>query len=152
MGAGALELRELSLDDVEAVKARMVEIFSGEPWNDHWEDPEQLHQYMLELMGNPNSLSFGLFRGGELIGICLGRIRHWYTGTEFWIDELGLVPGAQGAGVGREFLGRVETALKQRKLTGIVLITDRTMPAYGFYQKQGFEELKTQVLFAKELG
>ena len=44
MGAGALELRELSLDDVEAVKARMVEIFSGEPWNDHWEDPEQLHQ------------------------------------------------------------------------------------------------------------
>ena len=32
----------------------------------------------------------------------------------------------------------------------MVLLTERGMPAYGFYQKNGFREVEGQVLFAWE--
>ena len=47
----------------------------------------QLHLYIQDLVGQSNSLTFGLFEGTELIGISMGHIKHWYTGTEYFIDE-----------------------------------------------------------------
>lgn len=58
------------------IRSAFLQIFSGEPWNDVWEDG-QLKQYLCELIGNKNSLSFGLFDKNELIAISLGRIKHW---------------------------------------------------------------------------
>ena len=57
------------------IQSAFLQIFSGEPWNDVWEDG-QLKQYLCELAGNKNSLSFGLFDKDELIAISLGRIKH----------------------------------------------------------------------------
>ena len=77
-----MEIRELGLEQTEEIKRLMVEIFSKDPWNDMWTDT-QLHAYVLELIGNRNSLSFGLYQGSALIGMALGRIRSWYEGTEY---------------------------------------------------------------------
>ena len=61
-----MEIRELGLEQTEEIKRLMVEIFSKDPWNDMWTDT-QLHAYVLELIGNRNSLSFGLYQGSALI-------------------------------------------------------------------------------------
>ncbi len=82
-----MEIRELKMQDSKDVEGMMLKIFSVEPWNDDWSDREQLRQYVQELMGNRNSLSFGLYEDGGLIGISLGRIKHWCEGTEYWITE-----------------------------------------------------------------
>ena len=42
-------------------------------------------------MGNENSLSFGVYQDEVLIGIALGRLKSWYEGTEYWIDEFGIL-------------------------------------------------------------
>ncbi len=145
-----MELCELGLDNIEEIKKIFLKIFSAEPWNDCWED-KQLHQYILELIGNSNSLSFGLYEGGTLIGISLGRIKHWCQGTEYWIDEFGILPEMQGQGFGSEFLKEIERALVKKGIPAIVLLTERTVPAYRFYQKCGFQEQEEQVLFAKAI-
>ncbi len=36
-------------------------------------------------------------------------------------------------------------------MTHIFLLTDKDVPAYGFYRKQGFYELKDNVAFAKKI-
>lgn len=36
-----MELRKLSIKNIEEIKKLILEIFSGEPWNDTWTD-EQL--------------------------------------------------------------------------------------------------------------
>ena len=90
-----MEVKELNTERIEEIKEAMTAIFSVEPWNDVW-NPEQLHVYVLEIIGNRNSLSFGLYEGGRLIGISLGRIKHWCEGTEYWIDEFGILPKWQG--------------------------------------------------------
>ena len=145
-----MEVRTLHMDQIEAIKQLMLDIFSGEPWNDHWTD-EQLHAYVAQLTGNPNSLAFGAFQNGELVGMALGRIINWHEGTEYWIDEFGIHPQSQQAGLGSQFMAEIQHLLIARGIAYIVLLTERHVPAYHFYKKNGFIESKENVFFAKKL-
>lgn len=143
--------KELTIADIESIKTVILETFSKEPWNDDWSDKEQFHSYIMDLIGNPNSLSLGLYENGELIGVSLGRIKHWYTGNEYWIDDLAILPQAQGRGYGSEFIDLIEDHIKSKDFDGIVLFTEREIPAYHFYVKKGFEEKRERVFFEKKI-
>lgn len=54
-------------------------------------------------------------------------------------------------GAGRRFLELIDGDLRKREVAAVVLLTDRRVPAYRFYQKNGFTEQAGQVLFAKHL-
>ena len=89
-----MEIRELGSESAEKIGCMIAEIFSGDPWNDEWTE-EGLRSYVFELLHGSNPLSLGLYEDGELIGISLGRIKHWWAGTEYWIDEFGILPAKQ---------------------------------------------------------
>lgn len=146
-----MEIRELNMSDIESVKRLMIDIFSVEPWNDVWTD-DKLHTYIRELMGNENSLSFGVYQDEVLIGIALGRLKSWYEGTEYWIDEFGIASEMQCRGAGTKFLTELEYLLKGRGVKHIVLLTERSVPAYRFYLKNGFSEQQETVFFVKAIG
>ena len=93
-----MTLKRLTIGDIETIKKLMLDIFSGEPWNDVWTDA-QLHRYVSELTGAENSLSFGLYQEGVPVGLALGRVKSWCTGTEYWVDEFGVLPGRQRRGL-----------------------------------------------------
>ena len=80
-------LKVLGMAHEQAVKGLIRDAFSAEPWCDRWEDEDVFHSYILDVMGNQNSLALGLFSEDVLIGISLGRLRHWYNGIEYCIDE-----------------------------------------------------------------
>lgn len=63
-----MQFIELSLRRLEEIERVFLEIFSREQWNDAWSG-EQLRRYMLEIMGNDNSLSFGMEENGALVAI-----------------------------------------------------------------------------------
>lgn len=146
-----LTLREFCIDEIENVKAFYRAVFTGEPWNDDWSDDNQLHQYILDMMGNRNSLSLGLYEEDRLVGLSLGNIVHWYMGTEYYITELCIKTSEQGRGLGTQFMQKIEEYIKEKGIKSIFLQTERNMPAYDFYQKNGFYELKEHVSLAKEL-
>ncbi len=145
-----MDIRELNLDHIDAIKRLMIDIFSKEPWNDTWTD-EQLHLYVYEMIENKNSLSFGLFEDDNMIGMALGHVKHWYEGTEYWIDEFGILPAKQGDGVGTEFLVEIEQSLADKGIIYIALLTERTVPAYNFYKRNGFDEKEETSFFVKRL-
>lgn len=144
-----MEIREICLAHIKEITELFYSIFSKDPWNDKWNE-EDLHTYMQELIGNRCSLSLGLYEDGKLIGIALGRTKHWYSGTEFWIDEFGIANDLQTKGIGSVFMTLVYDYIKNKGIKRIMLITERDFPAYYFYKKNGFEELDTQVVFVKE--
>lgn len=146
-----MEIKQLRLKDTEEIKHIIKEAFSGQPWNDDWSDARQFHSYILDLTGNRNSLSLGLYDADRLIGVSLGRIKHWYTGTEYWIDDLAILPAAQGHGCGSQFIDLIEDFIKKLGIVGIVLFAERDIPAYGLYVKKAFEEKKERVFFEKHL-
>lgn len=144
-----MEVREICLANVKEISQLFNEIFSREPWNDEWNE-EDLSIYMHDLVGNRLSLSIGLYDGNQLIGIALGRIKHWYNGREFWIDEFGIMTDEQSKGLGTQFMDLVVDYTKKRGIDRIMLITEREFPAYYFYQKNGFKEQSSQVVFMKQ--
>ena len=143
-------LKRLSIEDKEAIKTVFTGVFTGEPWCDDWSDKEQLDLYINDLVGQGYSLTYGLYDdAGELIGISLGYIKHWYTGTEYIINELCVKTDRQGSGAGTFFIHAIENAIKELGLKQIFLLTDSNVPAYEFYKKNGFTECETNVAFAK---
>ncbi len=146
-----LSIKELSVSSIEEIKTLFAEIFTNEPWNDDWSDENQLHNYILDLTGNRNSLAIGLFEDDEFIGMALGSIKHWYTGTEYYIDEFCIKSQKQGKGIGTKFLAMVEKFVEEKGISHIFLQTERTVPAFEFYKKNGFTELCDHVSFVKEL-
>lgn len=46
-----MDIREININYIDAIKKLMIDIFSKEPWNDTWTDA-QLHLYVSELIEN----------------------------------------------------------------------------------------------------
>ncbi|HFI0394357.1 TPA: GNAT family N-acetyltransferase [Streptococcus suis] len=147
-----MELKELTLADMEMVKELFLSVFSQEPWNDDWSDEEQLDRYLGDLLSHPRALCFGLIDQDMLIALSLGDIRYWYEGTEYRIEELCISRDYQGRGIGQDFLKRIEEQLVARKVIHILLQTERTLPAFFFYKKCGFRALEEDVTMVKKVG
>ena len=145
------DFKRIGMNEKEMIKELFTSVFTIEPWNDDWSNQEQLDLYLSDLVGQSNSLTYGLFEAGELIGVSMGRIRHWYSGTEYYIDELCVRTDKQGNGIGTYFVNEIEKAIKEIGLVQIFLQTESSVPAYGFYQKNGFLELKEHVSFVKRV-
>lgn len=142
-------IEKLYDDKLEDIKQLFCSVFMNEPWNDDWSNDEQLSNYMLDLTGNRNSLSIGLYDGDELVGVSLGSIMHWCTGTEYYIYEFFIAREQQNKGLGTIFLSEIEKYVKEMNVNHIFLQTERNVPAYQFYGKNGFVELDGHVSFVK---
>lgn len=146
-----LSIRLMTSEDTEEIKELFRDVFMNEPWNDDWSDENQLHKYILDLTCSGNSLTFGLFEDEKLIGVSMGNIRHWYTGTEYFIDEFFICRSRQRMGYGKEFLKQIEEHTANKGIRLIFLQTGRNMPAYDFYIKNGFTELSEHVSLVKDI-
>ena len=147
------QLLFIELDD--SYLPQMAELFrdafSGEPWNDNWSDTEQLMEYMKDISKAYSQLNYGLLIDGRLVGMSVGKIKHWWEGTEYAIDEICVSPEYQGRGLGSKFLSLIESAIREKGLGGIFLQTDNDKPAYRFYHKNGFRDLASHMSLYKSL-
>ena len=145
------KLSTLDAGDIAVVKDFFRSVFTVEPWNDDWSDETQLHVYITDLMGNPNSLSYGLYENDTLVGIALGSIKHWYAGTEYYVDEFCVKTDLQGCGLGTAFLTLMTEEIRKQGIVSIFLQTERNVPAYRFYLKNGFAEMTEHVSLSKSI-
>ena len=145
-------IKRLSIKDKEIIKNLFTSVFTIAPWYDDWSDTNQLDMCIIDLIGQSYSLTYGLYDDDEQIGISMGYIKHWYSGTEYIIEEFCIKTDRQGSGAGTFFVAEIEKAIKELGLKQIFLLTDTNVPAYNFYKKNGFDECSTIVAFAKRLG
>lgn len=138
-----LNLKRLTIKDKEIITEVFTSVFTKEPWNDDWSNTNQLDMYINDLVGQGYSLTYGLFDNNELIGISLGYVKHWYSGTEYIINEFCIKTDRQGAGAGSFFIAEIEKEIKKLGIKQIFLLTDSNVPAYNFYKKNGFNEEQT---------
>ena len=144
-----VSFRRLDPAETKKVKELFKSVFCAEPWCDDWSDEEQLDAYIKDLTGQSYSLAYGLFEGEELIGLSMGHVKHWYSGTEYLIDEFCIRRDRQGRGLGSHFMSKIEEALLEMDLHCIYLQTERDFPAYDFYIKNGFTEVEETVALYK---
>ena len=148
---GFINFKVLTPQDKESITDLFRRVFTREPWNDDWSDSEQLAAYIDDLIGQSNSLTLGYLDGDRLVGLAMGRIKHWYEGTEYCIYEFCVDTEIQNQGFGSAFLIEIEAYLSQNDVRYLFLQTDRTVPAYKFYTCRGFFELIDNVSLAKKI-
>ena len=145
------EIKKIGLNEKAIIKQLFKEVFTNEPWNDDWSDEAQLDMYIFDLIGQSFSLTYGLYDKDELIGLSMGYIKHWFRGTEYYIDELCIRTDRQGSGAGSFFISQIEKEIGKIGIKKIFLQTDTFAPAYEFYKKRGFIEEEGHVSFSKEV-
>ncbi len=146
-----MDLKKLTVDDMNEMKQFFRNVFTNPPWNEDWSNDEQLSAYINDLAGCFNSVCFGYYDADKMVGLCLGNKRHWWGGTEYVIEEFCILTELQGRGIGTSFLHDIEDTIKSYGMEQIYLCTDRDKPAYRFYSKRGFQELTDHVSFFKQL-
>ncbi|MDE7021980.1 MAG: hypothetical protein K2P23_13935 [Lachnospiraceae bacterium] len=52
-----MKLVKWNIENKNEAKVFFKEIFTKEPWNDDWSDEGQLENYIVDLIGNRNSLT-----------------------------------------------------------------------------------------------
>lgn len=144
-----MELKVLSLEDRKIITDLFTDVFTNEPWNDDWSDQAQLEAYITDLTGQSYSLTLGYFEGDRILGLSMGYIKHWYSGTEYIINEFCVDRHSQGKGIGTAFMKAIEAYLSGKGIRQIFLLTDKDVPAYTFYLHNGFTEQIGNVAFAK---
>lgn len=146
-----IELEEYGINNIEEIKVFFKNVFMSKPWNDDWSNENQLHQYIIDLIGNRNSLTLVLIENNKLVGLAMGNIMHWHSGTEYYIYEFCIKTEEQGRGLGTLLLKNIEEYVVQKGINHIFLQTERSVPAYEFYKKNGFYELENHISFVKKL-
>ena len=146
-----MNLKVLTSKDKESITTLFRDVFTRDPWNDDWSDSDQLAAYIDDLIGQSNSLTLGYVDGDRLVGLAMGRIKHWHEGTEYCVDEFCVDTPFQNIGIGSAFLNEIEAYLSCIGVHWLYLQTDRTAPAYAFYTHRGFFELNDNVSLAKRV-
>ena len=144
-------IKRLSINDLEAVKELFLEVFTNSPWYDKWESDAYVTLYMKDLMDQKNSMSLGFYVDERLVGISLGTTYHWWQGFDYFIKEFCIKTNLQGHGYGTMFLSEMESYLRDQGIKAMYLMTDRDIPAFYFYEKNHFHEVKNSVMFAKNI-
>lgn len=142
-------IKKLENSNFDDIKNLFRDVFMNEPWNDDWSNEEQLDNYILDLTGNRNSLAIGIYEDDTLLGISLGSIIHWCTGTEYYIFEYCIDREKQQQGLGTKFFAEIESYVKDLGVNHVFLQTERNLPAYTFYKKNGFNELEGHASLVK---
>lgn len=97
-------------------------------------------------------MNYGFFEeNGEMLGLVLGSIRHWFQGTEYHVDEFCVRTDVQGKGIGTAFMEAIQKEILKMKIQRIYLETDLRAPAFEFYKNRGFVYLQDHVALSKNL-
>lgn len=143
-----MEIKVVEESDLLTCTDVFIEVFNGEPWNDEWQ-PEKAKQYVLDFYHTPGFMGLVATEGEETTGFLFGVHRVWWSGDEFFINEMCVKGNRQKQGIGKALLDRLLEELNTRKITHLSLLTDRGIPAEDFYKKNGFTEVERLVFLSR---
>ena len=145
-----MDLKLLNMADENEIMAIIEDAFAAPPWCDDWRDREVFHKYVTDIAGAPNSLTLGLYDGGELVALAAGHLVHWFNGLEFAVNDLCVKSSRRGSGCGAELVKRAGQYARENGIARIALKTRRSAPAYSFYRRTGFTEQEDCVYFTMD--
>jgi aminoglycoside 6'-N-acetyltransferase I len=144
------EIRNVVLDDLDAITAVFVECFNAPPWNDGWSLAAARERLA-------NILEARHFRGavaisdGNVVGLILGQKERWVDAFHFNLQEMCVLADRQRNGVGGALLRALTEQLRAEGTEKIYLITGPDSGAAAFYSAHGYYLSRSRVVMASSL-
>jgi len=139
-----------TLDIVDACVDLYMKTYSQEPWNESWDSRDVVEKFYRNHFANNYFLGFVAYRGESLIGVCVGFLKPWIKGMEYYIDDFFVSSDYQGQGIGTAFMAAIKKELISQDIRAIILSTQRDYPAHKFYEKMGFSVLEDTIFLGIE--
>jgi aminoglycoside 6'-N-acetyltransferase I len=127
------------------------EIFSNPPWDYNWINEEKITEYFNDLLNTPKTIAYTYWFDGEVAGGCFGSIGDCSPVPVYEIKEIFVRNDRQNQGLGTKMMQAVEADLKGKDIPAIRLYTMKTIPAFDFYLKNGFQEIDGAVALTRML-
>jgi len=141
-------IRKPIIDDIDEITKLYIETYKQEPWNENWKK-EIAREKIKDAIENNNAENYCINKDNRIIGVMFGRKNYFIDKKELYIDEYLIDYNNQRKGIGKYFLGNIETDLKQKNYSNIVLLTKKTFPSELFYKENGFRTSPNMILMCK---
>jgi len=128
-----------------------IQSYNQPPWNYHW-NFDKAAQYLAEYMSCDQFVGFILYDQGEAVGGLLGHTKTWWTGDQMMIDELFVSAQKQKMGYGKTLIQHCEQYAAERNIGTMILMTNKYMPSYQFYNKLEYTATEQFVLMFKQVS
>lgn len=104
-------------------------------------------EFNMLIQWNPDSC-FKVVKNGSIIGSVIGA----FNGRRSWIYHLAIHPKFQQKGLGSKLVKKLESKLKQKGVTKIILGVSMTnLSVVSFYEKHNFKIMNDAILMEKDL-
>jgi len=132
------DLETVRLEPVDPVRARVLAeaVATLSPWSDLFFTAAGLETYLTR--PDPALFRYAVLSGGDLAGV-IGVRSPWLRGP--YLEQLAILPGFQGRGIGGGLLGWMEARAAGRAKNLWVLSSDFNEGALRFYEANGFERI-----------
>ncbi len=146
-----MTIRPYQSSDLDSCVAIFMSAYNKMPWNYQWKAAGAA-QYLQEYIGAPNFVGMVAEDNGVVCGVLFGKLKTWWTGKQFFVDELFIDGSRHGQGIGKQLMSHCETNIcRPNNVTTITLMTNKLMPAYEFYISNDYYKVDQYVFMFKEL-
>ena len=146
-----LRIERLDAECLERAARVLIEAYAGPPWNEDWTLEAAIENlgYVLE---TPKSIALAAVDGDAVLGIALGIRQRRASGPVIYLDEISVLPRAQGMGIGTALLSAVVETAKSEGCASVWLVSQRKGDLADFYQRLGFAQASSLGLYSKAAG
>lgn len=127
-----------------------IKAYNRPPWNYRWQ-ADNAARYLKEYADHPHFTGFIMLEGGEPVGAVLAHQKTWWTNQQLFIDEFFISPDKQRMGYGQKLMDHCNKYAKDNGMEILVLMTNKYMPSYKFYNKIGYTTTEQFVFMFKQV-
>ncbi len=127
-----------------------LKAYNCPPWNYHWTH-ERAKEYLAEYVSCNKFVGFVLYDEDEPVGAVFARSKTWWTGQQLMIDEFFVSQEKQRRGYGKKLLDFCDKYAAEQQMESIILMTNKYMPSYAFYNKLDYTTTEQYVFMFKQV-
>ena len=142
-------IRQMQKDDISACAEILCAVYNNEMWQCHW-TAEAGNAYLEDYYDTKKFVGFVIEENEKIIGAIFAHEKIWWNNSELYIDEMFILPEKQRSGYGSMLIKAAEDYVKEHKLAGLTLCTNKYAPAPDFYRKNGFNNNEFIIFMYKE--
>lgn len=142
-------IRKIERRDIAACAEILMSVYNNELWQCRWEK-ETACAYLTDIFEAKKFVGYLICEAESVLGAVFAHEKIWWNNSEVFVEEMFVVPERQRSGLGTALLSEIEKYVREKKLAGITLSTNKYAPAPRFYEKNGFSACEHVLFMAKE--
>ncbi|EJT00912.1 GNAT family N-acetyltransferase [Rhizobium sp. CCGE 510] len=131
------QIKRLIPEHLSNAASVLVSAYARPPWNEDW-SLEAAVENVRTVLETPKSIALAAIEGDKVLGVALGIRQRRHSGPVMYLDELSVLPEAQGAGIGTALLSAIYETAMAEGCNSVWLVSQREGALSKFYQRCGF--------------